>query len=236
VSLKLGHPLGSFGKASAEYRLRWRKYGSTDDTADGFVVPSDNFEHELELGTRFTRFGYSLSGQVQYTRRSEWEPWGFVDETGAGNPEYSPDHQDFTTWRLGLAKNWYLPGFRKIGAEVIYVDGQDLDRFSKYEFGFFGDTRVHGYRSNRVRAESAYLAHTSYGFELGELLRLDAQADVAWATDEATGLDNELLAGVGVAGTFIGPWQTVINLDVGVPVAGPDDGVVAYVVFLKLFD
>jgi hypothetical protein len=40
---------------------------------------------------------------------------------------------------------------------------------------------------------------------------------------------------VGLAGTFVGPWQTVVNLDVGVPVKGPDSGFVLYVVFLKLF-
>jgi hypothetical protein len=33
----------------------------------------------------------------------------------------------------------------------------------------------------------------------------------------------------------MGPWQTVVNLDVGTPVAGPDSGFVLYVVFLKLF-
>ena len=86
-----------------------------------------------------------------------------------------------------------------------------------------------------MRAERAYLARASYGFEIGKLLRLDAQLDTALATDEATGLEDEFLAGVGVAGSFIGPWQTLVNLDVGTPVAGPDDGVVAYVVFLKLF-
>ncbi len=42
-------------------------------------------------------------------------------------------------------------------------------------------------------------------------------------------------AASGLAGTFIGPWQTVVNLDVGTPVAGPDSGFVLYVVFLKLF-
>ena len=42
--------------------------------------------------------------------------------------------------------------------------------------------------------------------------------------------------GVGIAGTFIGPWQTVVNLDFGVPVAGPDDdGFTLFLAFLKLF-
>jgi hypothetical protein len=55
-------------------------------------------------------------------------------------------------------------------------------------------------------------------------------------TDKASGLDHELLSGVGVTGTFMGPWETLINLDIGTPVAGPDDGLVAYIVFLKLFN
>jgi hypothetical protein len=70
---------------------------------------------------------------------------------------------------------------------------------------------------------------------VGDTFRLDGLVDLALATDQVSGLEDELLAGVGVAGTFIGPWQTIVNLDVGVPVAGPDDGFVAYLVFLKLF-
>ena len=111
----------------------------------------------------------------------------------------------------------------------------DLDRFSKYQFGNFGDTRVQGYQNGKIRAEEAYLAHFKYGFEIGQILRLDGVADVAWATDEESGLDNELLAGVGVQGSFQGPWETLVQVDVGTPVAGPDDGLFAYVVFLKLF-
>ncbi len=80
-----------------------------------------------------------------------------------------------------------------------------------------------------------WAGHGSYGFEIGQAFRLEGIADAALATDEDTGLDRELLGGLGVQGTFIGPWQTVVNLDVGVPVAGPDDGFVLYVVFLKLF-
>ncbi len=230
LALKIGRPLGSYVKVGAELRLLRRDYSRSDTTADDFVVPSDHLESALRLTGRFVRSGYSLSGSVAASHRSTWEPWG-----RPGNPEYDPDHQDFQYWRLGLGKNWYLPRFQKIGAELDWVDGRNLDRFSKYGFGFFGDTRVHGYSSNRVRAESATLAHASYGFEIGKLLRIDALGDVAWATDPAAGLEDELLAGAGIAGTFVGPWQTLVNLDIGVPVAGPDDGVVAYIVFLKLF-
>jgi len=33
----------------------------------------------------------------------------------------------------------------------------------------------------------------------------------------------------------IGPWQTIIRFAVGVPLAGPGDGVSASIFFLKLF-
>lgn len=229
--LKLGRPLGSFLKLSAEYEIIYLDYGRADDTADEFTPPSSNLTHSFELDATYARSGYRFSLLGSYNRRSEWDFWGLP-----GNPDYSEDKQDFLRWEARASKNWYLPSFQRIGFEVDYASGQDLDRFSKYQFGFFGGTRVHGYQSNRVRATDVYAAHGSYGFEIGQLFRLEGIADVAWATDEETGLDNELLAGLGVQGQFMGPWDTLVNVDLGVPVAGPDDGFVVYLVFLKLFN
>ena len=65
---------------------------------------------------------------------------------------------------------------------------------------------------------------------------MEGEIDVVWATDEATGLDRELLAGVGLGGTVMGPWRTLVNFEVGVPIAGPADSFTVFVTFLKLFD
>ncbi len=230
VGFKLGRPLGNFVKLNAEYEILSLNYGKADDTVDGFVLPSDNLTHSFELSGSYARSGFRLSTAGSYSRRSKWDFWGLP-----GNLDFSEEKQDFLRWEARASKNWYLPSFQKVGLEFDYAGGSDLDRFSKYQFGFFGGTRVHGYQSNRVRATEVWAGHASYGFEIGQAFRLEAIGDAAWATDEDTGLDNELLGGVGVQGTFIGPWQTVVNLDVGVPVAGPDDGFVLYVVFLKLF-
>lgn len=230
VGFKLGHPLGNFVKLGAEYEIIYLDYGRAEDTVDEFTPPSSNLTHSFELDATYARSGYRFSLLGSYNRRSEWDFWGLP-----GNPDYSEEKQDFLRWEARASKNWYLPSFQKLGLEIDYASGQDLDRFSKYQFGFFGGTRVHGYQSNRVRATDVLAAHASYGFEIGQAFRLEGIGDVAWATDDETGLDNELLAGLGVQGSFIGPWQTVVNLDLGVPVAGPDDGFVVYVVFLKLF-
>jgi hypothetical protein len=228
--LKLGRPLGNFVKLRFEYSALVFNYAEADDTAASFVVPSDNITHSFELGASFSRFGYGVALSGSFNQRSKWDFWGTP-----GNTEFSPDQKDFLRWEGRASKNWYLPKFQKVGLEVDYASGADLDRFSKYQFGFFGGTRVHGYQSNKVRAEEVIAAHGSYGFEIGQTFRLEGVGDVAWATDEVAGLKNELLGGVGIVGSLIGPWQTLVNVDVGVPVAGPDDGFVAYLVFLKLF-
>jgi hypothetical protein len=233
IALNIGHPLGNFVKWSSSYGLAYSKFSTSDDTASDFVLPQDHFTHSLSTGLAFSRSGYRLALSGAFHQRSKWEFWGLPDAEARG--EFDPDAEQYLTWRASASKNWYLPNFRKFGLELEYLGGEDLDRFSKYQFGFFGDTKVHGYQIGKVRAEEVYGAHASYGFELGQLLRIDAVLDAAWATDAASGLDQELLSGVGIAGTFMGPWETLINLDVGTPIAGPDDGFVAYVVFLKLF-
>ncbi len=230
VAVKLGRPIGSFVKLGAEYRLRYIDYSESDETAADFVVPESTLVHLGSLSARAARGGYQLDLAGTFGRRADWEIWG-----KPGNLEFDPDQQDWLQWRAGLSKTWHFSGFRNLGAEVEYFDGSDLDRFSKYGFGFFGDVTVNGYQNDRVRAESGYATHLSYGIEVGEVLRLEAEGDAAWVTDEIAGFEDEMLAGVGFGGSFIGPWDTLVNVEAGTPVAGPDDGFVAFIVFLKLF-
>jgi hypothetical protein len=230
VDIELGRLIGNFTKVNLEYDVRYSDFGRADDTAEDFVIPEDHYTHSLGLQLTYTRSGYRFRADGRYSSRSRWEPWGLP-----GSDDFDPDTKEFVTWGVSLAKTFHLPRFRKFGVQLEYVDGSDLDRFSKYQFGFFSDIRVHGYQSEKVRAEKAAALHLSYGLEVGEFFRLQGIGDVAWATDEASGLDQELLAGLGVAGTVIGPWQSLVRLDVGVPVAGPDDGFTLFLTFLKLF-
>ncbi len=230
VSLIAGHPIGSFFKYELEYEVAYDKYSQGDDTDPRFVLPNDTFTHAFKLHARYARSGYQLGLDASLNRRQDWQPWGLP-----GNTDFDPDQEQFAYWLVRGSKNWYLPKFQRVSAELDYFGGNNLDRFSKYSFGFFGGNRVHGYQSGRVRAEDGWAAHLSYGFRVGELFRIEAVVDGALANDKASGLDNELLSGVGLVGQFTGPWETLIQLDVGIPTSGPDDGFVAYIVFLKLF-
>ncbi|HVS62552.1 MAG TPA: hypothetical protein VMT85_03500 [Thermoanaerobaculia bacterium] len=230
IDLTIGRPLGQFFKLDLDYSLGWNKFTRADDTADELVLPQDHFDHTLTLSGAYNRGGYRLRAEGSYTLRSDWEPWGLPESA-----DFDPDQERYTRWVGSLGKTWHLPSFQKVGLELEYAGGEDLDRFSKYQFGFFSGIRVHGYQTDRVRAEEAWAAHLSYGFDILEIFRVDLLADVAWATDEPAGFDQEMLAGLGVSGTFVGPWGTVVNVDVGTPIEGPDDGWSAFIAFLKLF-
>ena len=231
VDFSLGRPIGSFFKVDLHYSIGRSSFSRADDTAEDFAIPVDHTSHALSLTARYNRRGYRFRLGATHNLRSEWEAWGFAD-----NPDFDPSKDEFTLWGAALGKTWHLPKFQKVGAEVEYVDGDNLDRFSKYQFGFFSDIRVHGYRQDKIRATDALAAHLSYGFDIGEVFRLDLVGDVASVNDDATGLVDQMLAGVGLVGTVLGPWQTIINIDVGVPVAGPEDGVSAFVAVLRLFN
>lgn len=231
LDVTLGRPLGNFAKLEARYQLGYQSFRKGDDTAADFVLPSDHLNHEFRLTAKYNRKGYRLRARGSRHLRGTWDPWGLP-----GNAEFEADDDSYSTWNVAIGKTFHLPKFLKFGVEVEYLDGSNLDRFSKFDFGTFSSVRVRGYETGKVRAEETAAVHLNYGWNVGGTFRLEALADAAWASDPTAGLDRELLAGVGVAGTLVGPWSTLINVDLGVAVAGPDDGVTATIAFLKLFE
>jgi len=231
LGLSIGRPLAKFLSLETGVTARYQNYGTTDETAPDFVLPQDTVTYGFRAGLEYNRAGYrvSLGGDVNH--RADWEFWGLP-----GNGDYSPDQQDFERWQLIVAKTWWLRDFHKIGLVLEYLDSSDTDRFSGYDFGLFGDATVGGYPSGLVRAERAAGAHLTGGINVLEVIRVSAGLDAMWATNPATGLDNELLAGISIGGTVTLPWQLIMNFDAGYALTGPGEGDVAVrVFFLRLF-
>lgn len=227
--LRAGHPFAQFGKIDVSFGVSHHTYGRAEETAAAFVVPSSTFTFTPGIEVRYARRGWSFGASYDYNRRSTWEPWG--------NPaEYDPDQNSYVHYGASLGKSFYLPKFQRIGVDFNYLGGTRLDRFSKYELGFFGAQRVHGVQSGSVRAEEMLLSHFSYGFVFSEQFRLEAFYDHALLTDAVAGWDREPIQGVGIAGQTIGPFGTLLRLDVGKTIGrNAQDGFVANIVFLKLF-
>ncbi len=226
---RIGHPFLGFGKADLSLGISHVSFQRADTTDAGFEVPSDTVIFSPALNLEYDRHGWSFSGFYEYGTRTEWKPWGDLSE-------YDEAQKSYSKYGLTIGKAFDLPKFERVGISLVYVDGQNLDRFSKYELGFFGSQRVRGIQSGSVRAEQAVFAHLSYGFVFSDQFRLETFYDLALVDDAAAGFSREPFQGVGIGGQTIGPWGTLLQLDLGKSI-GPNaqDGFVANVVFLKLF-
>ncbi len=231
VGLFVGRALAKFLSFELTYRLRSEDYSRADDTAAGFVLPQDTLTHSLRANVLYNRSGYRLGLYADTNSRADWAFWGLP-----GNDEFHPDQKDYLRWRANFAKTWWLPKFRKITLTLEHLDGEDLDRFSGYDFGLLGDATIAGYPSGLVRAESADGLHLTAGVNYLDLIRFEFKADAVWASNRMTGLDNELLSGIGAGGTITLPWQLIMNFEAGYALTGPGKGDVAIrVFFLRLF-
>jgi len=227
--LRAGHPFLQFGKVDVSFGISHQTYRRADDTAATFVLPTDTFTYTPGIELRYARRGYSFSTSYDYNVRSKWEPWGVPSE-------FDKDQKTYTNFGASVGKSFYLPKFQRISVDINYDDGQRLDRFSKYELGFFGAHRVHGIQSGSVRAERAFIGHLSYGFVFSEQFRLETFYDHAFIDDANAGYRREPFQGLGIAGQTIGPFGTLLRLDIGKSIGrNAQSGFVADVVFLKLF-
>lgn len=229
LSLRAGHPVLQFGKIDVSLGIDHAFYSEGEDTADGYLIPSDTFTIRPGINGTYARRGYTLSGFYEYARRTKWEPWGNL-------AEFNPNQKSYTRFGGSVGKSFFLPKFQRISIDMNYLDGKRLDRFSKYELGFFGAQRVHGVKSGSVHAGRAILAHLSYGFVFSQQFRLEALYDHALIDDEDAGLTREPFQGIGIAGQTVGPYGTLLRLDIGKTIGrNAQGGFVANVVFLKLF-
>ena len=227
--LRAGHPFAQFGKIDVSLGVSHQSYQRAEDTGATFAVPSDTLTLTPGVEFRYARRGWTFGASYDYNRRTQWEPWGNL-------AEYDPKHQTFSRFGASIGKSFFLPRFQRIGVDLNYLDGRNLDRFSKYELGFFGSQRVHGVQSGSVRAEKMIIGHLSYGFVFSEQFRIEAFYDHALLDDATAGWRGEPVQGVGIAGQTIGPYGTLVRLDIGKTIGrNAQDGFVANVVFLKLF-
>jgi hypothetical protein len=229
ITVRAGHPFLQFGKVDVSLTAEHVTYMRSDNTASSFTVPSDTFVITPSIDGQYARWGATITGFFDYNKRTAWKPWGNL-------AEYDPKQKTFLKFGGSLAKSFYLPKFQRIGAEIDYLDGTRLDRFSQYGFGFFGAQRIHGIRSGSVLADRAILAHLSYGFVFSDQFRLEAFYDHGLIDNKLAGYHNEPFQGLGIAGQTVGPYGTLLRLDIGKTVGrNAQNGFVADVVFLKLF-
>jgi hypothetical protein len=214
LAVNFGHPLGTYLKASGILSARYDAYKTSSDTAPDFVVPVDTTTLGAGVRLNFSDNGYNLAAEGSYFARQKWEPWG-----DPNFPVYDPAQKDYWQYSVQASKGFYFSNFRKLLVKLSYLGGQNLDRFSQWDFGPFTTNSMTGFPSGSVLANEAVLNNLSYGINIQEVIRFEIEYDQALVTNRFAGYHNTYFSGIGVTTAFNGPWDgTRIRCDVGYPV------------------
>ncbi len=232
VSGSLGLPLGNFVRVKGTYDLEYVDFSRFEHSAT-FVVPSDTLVQAAGIEWEFNRAAWTVSAAGRRSYRHQWAPWGDntpptsdtlrffpsspCDAPGSCYTEFEPDQKTYDTFEFNVAKQYFLPLFQKIRFEGEWFTGSRLDRFSESQFSFFG-TRVHGLSGSGVRFDRGGVARVQYSFNVADVIRFDAALDHAYVRDSLTSDRFDRFTGFGVSGNLMGPWQTILQFDVGVAV------------------
>ncbi len=232
LQVNYGFPINHNLKFTSSIFAHYYHYSRSAETASDFVLPESGITYGANARLVFDANGYNLSFLGTYFHRSRWDFWGRSDTS-----EFNTDQNSYFRWRLMLGKDFFLSKFRRLHLSAGYFDGIRLDRFSAFQFGFFSDLKLHGFKSGSVRAERAWTFNVSYGYSIGEAFRLEAYYDSALVTDRYNGYAGTYFSGVGISGTTNIPGLgTIVRFDVGLPVISHNiRGFAIYLVFLKMF-
>ncbi|RMF74715.1 MAG: hypothetical protein D6738_05650 [Acidobacteria bacterium] len=211
LTVDVGYPLGDFLKLRGSVNAQYINYQRADETRN-FTIPADHVQTSALLELAWDRKGWGFLVQGRAYRRSDWEPWGPDGALVTG--EEIERAKSFSTWQVGVQKDWFLPYFQRIQLSTRWEGGSDLDRFSAFTFGFLGGDRVRGFGGTGIRFDEGLLSQLQYSFNLRNVVRFDATVDHARVQE--LGLDRTTShTGIGIAANFPGPWRTLIRLDVG---------------------
>ena len=248
VTGRLGYPLGNFFKLAAIADLAWNAYGESYDarqasagSTDSFVPPPNHFVYSGTVQFEFNRLGYSVTAAGTASRRSRWSRWGLYDNaTGTFEPStFDPEQRSFATWKLTAFKEWYLPKFQKIKAEIDYLGGSRLDRFSQYRFGRFGDESLEGFSGTGVRFDTGAIARTGWAFNILNAVQFRASLEFAHVADRLQDDRYRNHTGAGLSFNVVGPWKTIWQTSYGRALRSDVDGLQGkqefLLVVLKLF-
>jgi hypothetical protein len=207
TGLNLGWQYTPFQKLGFQYQFRFDGYVHDTTTAEDFQSPASTVTNGFGGAWEYRRGGYSAVVNGTWFRRVGWQDWGFETDAAAT--------ADYVKYSASLSRDFYFKAFHKIHLNGAWFSGRDLDRFSKYQFGMFDDTRIHGVPASGARFEELAMARGSYSFNIFDQYRLDLFLEQAWGRDLAFDPDWQAITGIGAAVNVRSFWGTILRVDAG---------------------
>jgi hypothetical protein len=191
------------------YDLDYTHLAASDATAASFVVPADQVVHGARISLDVQRAGWNASAWWNPARRSGWRAWG-----RPGSGDYQPSHEEFQRYGLSISRAHVFNSRTVARFEGAWMDGEDLDRFSRYSFGTF-DNRLRGYPAALIRYDRGAVLRTAVACGISRLIRLDGFLDSAAVHDPGFGAGLRNYTGVGAALEVPSPFGTLLAVEWG---------------------
>jgi hypothetical protein len=207
----LGWQYTPFQKVTAQYQFRFDGYAGERTTAELFAVPASTVTNGFGGAWEYKRGGYSALFNGMWFARAGWRDWGYVGSAQA------PDDSEsrYVKYSASLSRDFFFNVFHKIHLNAAWFGGRDLDRFARYQFGMFDDTRIHGVPASGVRFGELAALRGSYSFNIFDQYRLDLFLEQAWGRDTELDTAWQPITGIGAALNFRAPWNTILRADFG---------------------
>ncbi len=203
VSAGLVRPFAGRLRVRVEYELDFTAFDRADTTAPTFVVPHDALVHGFVGAVEGESGPWSLRVWWNPARRQQWDTWG--------NGEVA--NRAFQRFGVAATRTVALSRIVTSRIEASWMDGRDLDRFSRYSFGAF-DNRLRGYPTQSIRYDHGGVLRSATSWA-GRGFRVDAFADVAAVRDPGFGERLRGYPGVGAAVEVGGPFRTLWSVEWG---------------------
>ena len=207
TGLNLGWQFTPFQKVSGQYQFRFDAFARDRTTSEAFDVPASTVTNGFGGGWEYRRGGYGIVVNGTWFARAAWREWGFEPDPAS--------HSSYLKYSASISRDFYFNVFHKVHVNGAWFGGRDLDRFAKYQFGMFDDTRIHGVPASGARFEELGMLRGSYSFNIFELYRLDLFLEQAWGRDRALDSAWQPITGTGVAVNLRAPWSTILRVDAG---------------------
>jgi hypothetical protein len=185
-------PLAPRAQLRVGYEFEYTALDRGSDTAADFVVPNDAVVHGARLGLDLQHGPWTGLLWWNPARRVGWERWG-----RARDP-FSSESADFQRFGLTLARTWVLSPGSVARVEGSWMDGRQLDRFSRYSFDGFAN-RLRGYPSASIRYDRGLVVRSVATWAPAPQFRLDGFVDYAAVRDPGFGPGLRSYPGIGAA-------------------------------------
>ncbi len=210
IFTSLGFRTTQFSKVKFSFDGSFIKFKKSGKTDENFESPEDHLDLAYGISYDYSRKGWQAVASFEGHKRSSWGNWGY----GLSDEEIKKA-KDYLKYDLTIGKTFYLKNFQKVGMSLSYLNGKDLDRFSKYQFTYMGTKSLAGFTGSGIRFDKGYIGRVLYSFDVAKIVRFSSGIDYAKIKQNKDDLNWQDHTGMSLSGTIAGPWNTIWSLDLG---------------------